>query len=171
MCSRDNAARWALGSYRASPLWVTPNRVANAINRDVVPRRREAVVPVRCSTVLLAPTFALAFNSLVLFLFDIAGWPLAKRVIHIIMLAQNDVHPALRHPRPVTRDTAKAQRMLGLIADSEEVRLQREKSFTTRWLERPFYAHLDVSDVESGKESDDDDSSRALDARKPHRRR
>lgn len=89
------------------------------------------------------------------------------------MLAQNqpqlDLHPALRHPRPVTRDTAKAQRMLGLIADSEEARLHREKSITTRWLERPLYAHLDVSDVESGKETDDD-SPRALEAPKTHSR-
>ncbi|XPS70881.1 hypothetical protein M3J09_003083 [Ascochyta lentis] len=82
----------------------------------------------------------------------------------------NCIHPALRHPRPVTGDFAKAQRMLGLIADSEEAKLQREKSVTTRWLERPLYAHLDVSDVESGKESDDDDSSRALEAPKTHRR-
>lgn len=87
------------------------------------------------------------------------------------MVAPNCIHPALRHPRPVTGDFAKAQRMLGLIADSEEAKLQREKSITTRWLERPFYAHLDVSDVESGKESDDDDSSRALEATpKTHRR-
>lgn len=60
--------------------------------------------------------------------------------------------------------------MLGLIADSEEAKLHREKSLTTRWLEKPFYAHLDVSDVESGKESDDDDSSRVLEAPKTHRR-
>ncbi|KAF3001244.1 hypothetical protein E8E13_003102 [Curvularia kusanoi] len=78
-------------------------------------------------------------------------------------------HPALRHPRPVTRDTAKAQRMLGLIAESEETRLHREKSITTRWLERPLYAHLDVSDVESEKETDDD-SPRALEAPKTHTR-
>jgi hypothetical protein len=78
-------------------------------------------------------------------------------------------HPALRHPRPVTRDTAKAQRMLGLLAESEEARLHREKSITTRWLERPLYAHLDVSDVESGKESDDD-SPRMLEAPKTHTR-
>lgn len=78
-------------------------------------------------------------------------------------------HPALRHPRPVTRDTVKAQRMLGLLAESEEARLHREKSITTRWLERPLYAHLDVSDVESGKESDDD-SPRMLEAPKTHTR-
>jgi hypothetical protein len=80
--------------------------------------------------------------------------------------SQHDIHPALRHPRPVTRDSAKAQRMLGLIADSEEATLQREKSFTTRWLEKPLYAHLDVSDVESEKETDDD----SLEAPKTHRR-
>lgn len=40
--------------------------------------------------------------------------------------------------------------MLGFIADSEEAlrNLQREKSVTTRWLERPMYEHLEVSDVE-----------------------
>ncbi|KAF2855516.1 hypothetical protein T440DRAFT_463920 [Plenodomus tracheiphilus IPT5] len=67
---------------------------------------------------------------------------------------QDDVHPLLRHPRPIKRDSAKAQRMLGLIADSEEKlkELQREKSVTTRWLERPMYQHLEVSDVESERE-------------------
>lgn len=79
------------------------------------------------------------------------------------------LHPALRHPRPVTRDTAKAQRMLGLIADSEDAKLHREKSITTRWLERPLYAHLDVSDVETEKETDDD-SPRTLEAPKTHTR-
>jgi hypothetical protein len=66
---------------------------------------------------------------------------------------QHDVHPLLRHPRPITRDSAKAQRMLGLIAESEEklTGLHRERSKTTKWLERPLYAHLDVSDVESEK--------------------
>jgi hypothetical protein len=57
--------------------------------------------------------------------------------------------------------------MLGLLAESEDARLYREKSVTTRWLERPLYAHLDVSDVESGKESDDD-SPRSLEAPKTH---
>ena len=63
---------------------------------------------------------------------------------------QDDVHPLLRHPRPIKRDSARAQRMLGFIADSEEAlrNLQREKSVTTRWLERPMYEHLEVSDVE-----------------------
>ncbi|KAH6878976.1 hypothetical protein BKA58DRAFT_107352 [Alternaria rosae] len=67
---------------------------------------------------------------------------------------QDDVHPLLRHPRPIKRDSAKAQRMLGLIADSEEAlrNLQREKSVTTRWLERPMYEHLGVSDVEEEKD-------------------
>lgn len=69
---------------------------------------------------------------------------------------QHDIHPLLRHPRPITRDSAKAQRMLGLIADSEEksTGLHRERSKTTKWLERPMYAHLDVSDVESEREDD-----------------
>ncbi|KAH7379375.1 hypothetical protein DE146DRAFT_761565 [Phaeosphaeria sp. MPI-PUGE-AT-0046c] len=68
----------------------------------------------------------------------------------------HDIHPLLRHPRPITRDSAKAQRMLGLIADSEEkiTGLHRERSKTTKWLERPLYAHLDVSDVESEREDD-----------------
>ncbi|KAI4957590.1 hypothetical protein J4E86_004729 [Alternaria arbusti] len=72
---------------------------------------------------------------------------------------QDDVHPLLRHPRPIKRDSAKAQRMLGLIADSEEAlrNLQREKSVTTRWLERPMYEHLEISDVEEEK-----DESRAV---------
>ncbi|KAF2035853.1 hypothetical protein EK21DRAFT_53127 [Setomelanomma holmii] len=67
---------------------------------------------------------------------------------------EHDVHPLLRHPRPIKRDTAKAQRMLGLIADSEEnsTGLHRERSKTTKWLERPLYAHLDVSDMESDRE-------------------
>ncbi|KAG9188320.1 hypothetical protein G6011_02243 [Alternaria panax] len=67
---------------------------------------------------------------------------------------QDDVHPLLRHPRPIKRDSAKAQRMLCLIADSEEAsrNLQRERSVTTRWLERPMYEHLDVSDVEEEKD-------------------
>lgn len=67
---------------------------------------------------------------------------------------QHDVHPLLRHPRPIKRDSAKAQRMLGLITDSEEKskELQREKSITTRWLERPMYRHLELSDVESEKD-------------------
>jgi hypothetical protein len=70
--------------------------------------------------------------------------------------SEHNVHPLLRHPRPITRDSAKAQRMLGLIADSEEklTGLHREKSKTTKWLERPLYAHLDVSDIESEKEDD-----------------
>jgi hypothetical protein len=64
------------------------------------------------------------------------------------------VHPLLRHPRPIKRDSAKAQRMLGLIADSEEKLkgVQRERSITTKWLERPMYEHLEASDVESEKE-------------------
>lgn len=72
------------------------------------------------------------------------------------MPSQHDIHPLLRHPRPITRDSAKAQRMLGLIADSEEklTGLHRERSKTTKWLERPMYAHLDVSDVESEREDD-----------------
>jgi hypothetical protein len=76
---------------------------------------------------------------------------------------QSDVHPLLRHPRPITRDSAKAQRMLGLIADSEEklTGLRREKSRTTKWLERPLYAHLDASDVES--EKDDSQEKKARD--------
>ncbi|KAJ4372266.1 hypothetical protein N0V83_004040 [Neocucurbitaria cava] len=67
---------------------------------------------------------------------------------------QDDVHPLLRHPKPIKRDSAKAQRMLGLIADDEEKlkALQREKSVTTRWLERPMYEYLEVSDVESERE-------------------
>ncbi|KAH8732753.1 hypothetical protein GQ44DRAFT_696375 [Phaeosphaeriaceae sp. PMI808] len=66
---------------------------------------------------------------------------------------EHDIHPLLRHPKPITRDSAKAQRMLGLIADSEEKLsgLHREKSKTTKWLERPLYVNLDVSDVESEK--------------------
>jgi hypothetical protein len=77
---------------------------------------------------------------------------------------QSDIHPLLRHPRPITRDSAKAQRMLGLIAASEETALQRQKSVTTRWLERPTYAQLDVSDVES-EQSDDEQTAET------HRRR
>lgn len=74
--------------------------------------------------------------------------------------SQQCVHPLLRHPRPITRDSAKAQRMLGLIADSEEkvTGLHREKSKTTKWLERPLYAHLDVSDIESDKEEDQENA-------------
>jgi hypothetical protein len=74
----------------------------------------------------------------------------------VAQISSHDVHPLLRHPRPITRDSAKAQRMLGLIADSEEklTGLHRQQSKTTKWLERPFYAHLDVSDVESEKEED-----------------
>jgi hypothetical protein len=74
---------------------------------------------------------------------------------------QHDVHPLLRHPRPITRDSAKAQRMLGLIAETEEklTGLHREKSKTTKWLERPLYAHLDVSDVESEKGEDHEDKA------------
>jgi hypothetical protein len=72
---------------------------------------------------------------------------------------QHNVHPLLRHPRPITRDSAKAQRMLGLIAETEEKLsgLHREKSKTTKWLERPMYAHLDVSDVESERGEDHED--------------
>jgi hypothetical protein len=72
---------------------------------------------------------------------------------------QHNVHPLLRHPRPITRDSAKAQRMLGLIAETEErlTGLHREKSKTTKWLERPLYAHLDVSDMESEKGEDHED--------------
>lgn len=70
-------------------------------------------------------------------------------------LSQSDIHPLLRHPRPITRDSAKAQRMLGLIAASEEKSLLRQKSVTTRWLERPTYAHLEVSDAESDKSDDE----------------
>jgi hypothetical protein len=75
----------------------------------------------------------------------------------------HDVHPLLRHPKPITRDSAKAQRMLGLIADSEEKLsgLHRERSKTTKWLERPLYAHLDVSDVESEKEENHGQSQMA----------
>ncbi|KAH7399367.1 hypothetical protein BKA66DRAFT_162246 [Pyrenochaeta sp. MPI-SDFR-AT-0127] len=67
---------------------------------------------------------------------------------------RDDVHPLLRHPRPIKRDSAKAQRMLGLLADDEEKlkALQREKSVTTRWLERPMYEHLEASNMESEKE-------------------
>ncbi|KAF1833285.1 hypothetical protein BDW02DRAFT_384693 [Decorospora gaudefroyi] len=67
---------------------------------------------------------------------------------------QDDVHPLLRHPRPIKRDSAKAHRMLDLIADSEEALkgLHRERSLTTRWLERPMYEHLEVSDSEEEKE-------------------
>lgn len=67
---------------------------------------------------------------------------------------QHDVHPLLRHPRPITGDSARAQRMLGLIADSEEKLsgLHREKSKTTRWLERPLHTQRDVSELESEKE-------------------
>lgn len=74
----------------------------------------------------------------------------------VAQVPSHEVHPLLRHPRPITRDSAKAQRMLGLIADTEEklTGLRREKSQTTKWLERPMYAHLDVSDVESEKEND-----------------
>jgi hypothetical protein len=81
---------------------------------------------------------------------------------------QHDIHPLLRHPRPITRDSAKAQRMLGLIADSEEklTGLHREKSKTTAWLERPMYAHLDVSDAESEKDGDHEDRTSDLAAEK-----
>jgi hypothetical protein len=67
---------------------------------------------------------------------------------------QDNVHPLLRHPRPIKRDSAKAQRMLGLIADSEDALKgpHRERSITTRWLERPMYEHLEVSDVEEEKD-------------------
>ena len=56
--------------------------------------------------------------------------------------------------------------MLGLIAESQEASRQREKSITTGWLEKPLYAHLDVSDVESEKDTDDD----SLEAPKTHTR-
>ncbi|KAI8940145.1 hypothetical protein NX059_003858 [Plenodomus lindquistii] len=67
---------------------------------------------------------------------------------------QDDVHPLLRHPRPIKRDSARAQHMLDLIADSEEKlkELHREKSVTTKWLERPLYQHLEVSNVEPQRE-------------------
>jgi len=67
---------------------------------------------------------------------------------------QNDVHPLLRHPKPIKRDPVKAQRMLGLVADSEENarEIQRERSVTTRWLERPMYEHLEISDVDSERD-------------------
>lgn len=86
----------------------------------------------------------------------------------VAQLSQHDVHPllrqqpSLRHPRPLKRDSAKAQRMLGLISDSEEKSdgLQRQRSKTTKWLERPMYAHLDVSDVESEKEEDNEAAQR-----------
>ncbi|KAF2831440.1 hypothetical protein CC86DRAFT_366803 [Ophiobolus disseminans] len=84
------------------------------------------------------------------------------------MSSPHDVHPLLRHPRPITRDSAKAQRMLGLIADTEEKSsgLHREKSKTTKWLERPMYAHLDLSDVESEKEDvHEEDKSEAVSRR------
>lgn len=58
---------------------VTPNRIANADNHDVVPRRREVVNPVRRPTVLLVPTFVLAFSSLAPSLFVVAGWRLAQQ--------------------------------------------------------------------------------------------
>ncbi|KAF2132909.1 hypothetical protein P153DRAFT_382530 [Dothidotthia symphoricarpi CBS 119687] len=58
---------------------------------------------------------------------------------------QDAVHPLLRHPRPLKRDPAKAQRMLSLITDSEAKALQRERSKTTIWLERPMYEHLEAS--------------------------
>ncbi len=72
---------------------------------------------------------------------------------------QDDIHPLLRHPKPIKRDFAKAQRMLGLVADNEEhlKRLQREKSVTTRWLERPLCERLDIPDTESEKEEVDSD--------------
>lgn len=62
---------------------------------------------------------------------------------------QDDVHPLLRHPRPIKRDPAKAHRMLDFIAGSEEAlnSLQREKSVTTRWLERPMYEQQQTSQV------------------------
>lgn len=64
--------------------------------------------------------------------------------------AQDDVHPLLRHPRPIKRDPATAQRMLSMIADSDEAlrSIHREKSVTTRWLERPMYEESKVSGVE-----------------------
>ncbi|KAF1944072.1 hypothetical protein EJ02DRAFT_108261 [Clathrospora elynae] len=65
---------------------------------------------------------------------------------------QNDVHPLLRHPRPIKRDSAKAQRMLGLLSEETLKELQREKSVTTRWLERPMYGHLEASDMEEEKD-------------------
>lgn len=64
--------------------------------------------------------------------------------------AQDDVHPLLRHPRPIKRDPAKAHRMLGYLADSEEAfkGLHREKSVTTRWLERPMYEQREAANAE-----------------------
>ncbi|RMZ66902.1 zinc ion binding [Pyrenophora seminiperda CCB06] len=67
---------------------------------------------------------------------------------------QDDVHPLLRHPRPIKRDPATAQRMLSMIADSDDVlkSIHREKSITTRWLERPMYGDSNVSGVEKERE-------------------
>ncbi|KNG51212.1 hypothetical protein TW65_01541 [Stemphylium lycopersici] len=66
---------------------------------------------------------------------------------------QDDVHPLLRHPRPIKRDSAVAHRMLGFIADNEEALkgLHRERSVTTRWLERPMYQHEAAPTVEEEK--------------------
>ncbi|KAE8864816.1 hypothetical protein PTNB73_05704 [Pyrenophora teres f. teres] len=67
---------------------------------------------------------------------------------------QDDVHPLLRHPRPIKRDPATAQRMLSMIADSDDVltSIHREKSVTTRWLERPMYGDPSVAGREEEKE-------------------
>ncbi|KAI2477882.1 hypothetical protein Ptr902_10565 [Pyrenophora tritici-repentis] len=67
---------------------------------------------------------------------------------------QDDVHPLLRHPRPIKRDPATAQRMLSMIADSDDVlrSIHREKSVTTRWLERPMYGDSKVVGGEEEKE-------------------
>ena len=66
---------------------------------------------------------------------------------------QDDVHPLLRHPRPIKRDPATAQRMLSMIADSDEAfrSIHREKSVTTRWLERPMYGDSKTTAVEEEK--------------------
>ncbi|KAF1912449.1 hypothetical protein BDU57DRAFT_459451 [Ampelomyces quisqualis] len=68
---------------------------------------------------------------------------------------QDDVHPLLRHPRPLTRDSAKAQRMLGFVTDTEEklAGLQRENSRTTKWLERPLHAHLGAPEKDDSQEN------------------
>lgn len=85
-------------------------------------------------------------------------FPSTQHTINMAEVAQSHiqetVHPLLRHPRPLKRDPAKAQRMLGLIADSEAKALQRERSKTTKWLERPMYEHLEASDLDVAKEKE-----------------
>lgn len=96
----------------------------------------------------------------------------AKQMLGLVTRLPNSENRAIwtADARPESRDSMKAKMMLGLVQEPAANRgggakIRREKSKTTRWLERPMYEALDSSELESDIAEEDSHSAAGVSQR------